>query len=129
LESNRNTIADYRDLVVWKEAIKLAVLAYGATRVFPSEGALGLTSQMRRSASSIPANIAEGFGRQQRRAFTQFLRIAQGLLKELESHSVLAARVGILQNETLEIITASTGILGKRLISFIRSLEKSPRPT
>jgi four helix bundle protein len=83
------TIRDYRDLIVWKEAMSIAESVYALTREFPKEEMFGMTAQMRRCAVSIPANVAEGLGRAQRRSFIQFLRIAQGSLKELETHALL----------------------------------------
>ena len=83
-----------------------------------------MTSQMRRCAASIPANIAEGFGRAQRRTFIQFLRIAQGSLKELETHAALSARVGLLPAAELKTLEARCATLGKRLVAFVRSLER-----
>ena len=68
----------YRDLRVWQEAMTLAEISYKATRNFPKEEQYGLTSQIRRSACSIPANIAEGYGRDSTGAYVQFLRVAQG---------------------------------------------------
>ena len=118
----KNTIRDYRDLIVWKEAMDLAERTYVLTRTFPKEELFGMTSQMRRCATSVPANIAEGFGRQQRRSFVQFLRIAQGSLKELESHSILAARLGLLDKSGSDEIEARCELLGKRMVTFIRSL-------
>ncbi|HVW58321.1 MAG TPA: four helix bundle protein [Rhizobiaceae bacterium] len=121
---NSGQIRDYRDLIVWKEAMDIAEQVYSLTRSFPREEAFGLTSQMRRSAVSIPSNIAEGFGRAQRRSFVQFLRIAQGSLKELETQMLLAARVGLLSAEQVTAVTAQTERLGKRLVQFVRSLER-----
>jgi len=115
-------IRDYRDLVVWKEAMEIARLTYLLTREFPREEAFGLTSQMRRAASSIPANIAEGYGRAQRRTFIQFLRIAQGSLKELETHAILSNQVGLLTDEKLSGLFERCQRLGKRLVQFVRSL-------
>jgi len=83
-----------------------------------------MTSQLRRSAASIPANIAEGFGRAQRRSFVQFLRIAQGSLKELETHAALCVRVGLLPREEWQTLEERCATLGKRLVSFVRSLER-----
>ena len=83
-----------------------------------------MTAQMRRAAASIPANIAEGFGRAQRKNFIQFLRIAQGSLKELETHTILAARVGLLEGASATLLAARYERLGKMMLSFIRSLEK-----
>jgi four helix bundle protein len=77
----------YRDLRVWQEAMALAELCYRHTRDFPREELFGLTTQIRRAAASIPANIAEGWGRESTGAYLQFLRIAQGSCKELETHA------------------------------------------
>jgi four helix bundle protein len=121
---SREKINDYRDLNVWKFSMDLAADIYQVTKAFPREEMFGITAQMRRAAASIPANIAEGFGRAQRKSFIQFLRIAQGSLKELETHTLLAGRVGILETEKLGLITGRCERLGKMILSFIRSLEK-----
>jgi len=128
MDDKTGEIRDYRDLIVWKEAMEIAELVYLLTRSFPREEAFGLTSQMRRGAVSIPSNIAEGFGRAQRRAFIQFLRIAQGYLKELETQSILAIRVGISSAEKFGDLSARYERLGKRLVQFIRSLDRSDGP-
>jgi four helix bundle protein len=99
-EGDKPPITDYRDLDVWKEAMELAAVAYEATRAFPREEVFGMTSQMRRASVSIAANIAEGFGRAQTRPFIQFLRVAQGSLKELETLVALAERVSLLEAST-----------------------------
>jgi len=125
MDENSGQIRDYRDLIVWKEAMDIAEQVYSLTRSFPREEAFGLTSQMRRSAVSIPSNIAEGFGRAQRRSFVQFLRIAQGSLKELETQALVAARVGLISAEQTASLMDQTGRLGKRLVQFVRSLERS----
>jgi four helix bundle protein len=125
MDENSGQIRDYRDLIVWKEAMDIAEQVYSLTRSFPREEAFGLTSQMRRSAVSIPSNIAEGFGRAQRRSFVQFLRIAQGSLKELETQALVAARVGLIPAEQTASLMDQTGRLGKRLVQFVRSLERS----
>jgi four helix bundle protein len=89
------TINSYRDLRVWQDSMALAEACYRLTRGFPKDEMFGLTSQIRRSATSIPANIAEGHGRENTRSFIQFLRIAQGSVKELETHLLIAQRTGI----------------------------------
>src|SRR4029453_271613 len=93
VDSERRGIASYRDLRVWQDAMVLAVACFRLTREFPREEMFGMSSQIRRSASSIAANIAEGYGRDQSRPFVQFLRVAQGSLKELETHLLLVERV------------------------------------
>jgi four helix bundle protein len=124
MDKKPETIRDYRDLIVWREAMDIAEAVYLLTRSFPREEMFGLTSQMRRAAASIPANIAEGFGRAQRRAFMQFLRIAQGSLKELETHTILSGRVGLLSAEKVVEMGVLYERLGKRLVSFVRSLDR-----
>jgi len=129
MDENAGQIRDYRDLIVWKEAMDIAEQVYSLTRSFPREEAFGLTAQMRRSAVSVASNIAEGFGRAQRRSFVQFLRIAQGSLKELETQALIAARVGLLSVQQVASLMDQTGRLGKRLVQFVRSLERpSPVP-
>ena len=91
----KNPIQSYRDLRVWQEGMTLAETCYRLTQPFPKAELYGMTSQIRRSAVSIPANIAEGYGRENRGEFIQFLRVAQGSLKELETHLLLALRVGL----------------------------------
>lgn len=117
-------ITSYRDLLVWKAAIDLATDCYSATRAFPRSETYGMTSQLRRSASSIAANIAEGYGREKRGAFVQFLRIAQGSLKELETHVILCGRVGLLDHAAADVLLGRSDEIGKMLWSLIRSLQQ-----
>jgi four helix bundle protein len=83
----------------------------------------GMTSQIRRAAASIPANIAEGYGREYRAEYIQFLRIAQGSLKELETHLLLAARVELTTTQAINPIIKLCESLGRMLRSLIRSLQ------
>jgi four helix bundle protein len=103
--------------------MSLAVDCYELTRMFPKEELFGMTSQIRRSAVSIAANIAEGHGRESTGAFVQFLRVAQGSPKELETHLLLAERVNIVSTEMLAGTLALCGTLGRRMRSLIRSLQ------
>ena len=80
------TIKSYRDLRVWREAMGLAVATYQLSGELPKHELYGLTSQIRRAAASVPANIAEGYGRESKGSYVQLLRVAQGSLKELETH-------------------------------------------
>src|SRR2546421_9349556 len=91
-------IRSYRDLRVWKEAMNLAEAACRLTGQFPKHEIYGFTAQIRRAAASVPANIAEGYGRESRGAYVQFLRVAQGSLKELETHLLLATRIDLTSN-------------------------------
>jgi four helix bundle protein len=101
----------------------LAESCYRLTRQFPRDELFGLTSQVRRAAGSIPANIAEGHGRENAGNFVQHLRISQGSLKELETPLLLAERVGILSASDLQPALTQCESLGKMLRALIRSLQ------
>ena len=88
-------VRSYRDLLVWQRAMDVAVAVYDLTRSYPQDELFGLTSQSRRAASSIAANIAEGYGRASKLSYLHFLKIARGSLKELETHLMLAERVAV----------------------------------
>ncbi len=90
---------DFRKLEVWKVSHQLTVRLYRLTRVFPKEELFGLTSQIRRSASSIGANIAEGCGRGSNADFARFLQIAFGSACELENHLILCTDLGYLSDD------------------------------
>lgn len=96
---------------------------YRLTRPFPRDELFGLTSQVRRAASSIPANIAEGHGREHTGNFIQHLRIAQGSSKELETHLILSERVGILVTSEMNPVLARCESLGKMMRTLIRKLQ------
>jgi four helix bundle protein len=102
----------------------LAEACYALTRAFPKEEAFGLSSQIKRSAGSVPANIAEGYGLEHTRAYIRHLRIAQGSLKELETHLLLAERVGVAAAGTTPGILAKCESVGKMLRLLIRSLQR-----
>jgi len=120
---NDQSINSYRDLRVWQDAMILAEACYRLTRQFPRDELLGLTSQIRRAGASVPANIAEGHGRENTGNFIQHLRVSQGSLKELETHLLLAGRVGILPTSDLEVVLSQCESLGKMLRALIRSLQ------
>lgn len=117
-------IQSYRDLKVWQQAMTLAEQCYRITRQFSKEGLYGMTSQVRRSAASVAANIAEGHGRNSRGEYIQFLRVAQGSLKELETHLILATRVGLMSSGIIDNALQQSEGLGKMLRALIRSLER-----
>ncbi len=122
-----NTIETFRDLDAWKVAMDLAEASYRFTRSFPREETFGLTSQIRRAATSIPANIAEGFGRETRAEFVRGLRIAQGSLKELETHVEISHRVGLASAGSEQEVQELADRAGRLLRALIRSLN-GPRP-
>ena len=116
-------IQSYRDLEVWKRAMDLAVAVYETSRGFPTDERFGLTSQVRRSAASVAANIAEGYGRQSRQSYVHFLKIAQGSLKETETHLILASRVGMIDTTVLGTRLDESEEIGRMLRSLITKLE------
>jgi len=115
-------INSYKDLLVWQQAMDLAVASYNLTRSWPKDELYGLISQVRRAANSVPANIAEGYGRGNRGSYQQFLRIAQGSLKELETHLLISERVGITSPESLVALMESSESVGKLLRILLRKL-------
>ena len=112
---------DCRDLRVWENAHRIAIEAYIVTRAFPREEIYGLTSQIRRAASSNPANIAEGCGRGGG-DLIRFCRIAAGSAMELDYHLLLAKDVGLLKRDAYEPIAADVVKLRQMLGRFIVTL-------
>jgi four helix bundle protein len=103
--------------------MELAKLCYATTRSFPRTEAFGLTAQIRRAGASIPANIAEGNGRENTGSYIQSLRIAQDSPKELETHVLLAQAVELMGSADAEQILAESERVGKLLRSLIRALQ------
>lgn len=113
---------DFRTLTVWQKSHELALLTYKETKQFPKEEQYGLTSQVRRAASSVSANIAEGCGRGTAAEFSRFLQIAFGSISELDCHLLLARDLGLLGNDSYEIIYARIFEVRKMLSSLIRKV-------
>ncbi len=121
-------IQSYRDLEVWQVSMDLAAMCYQRSRLLPREELFGLTSQIRRAASSIPANIAEGYGRGTRKDYTRFLEIAQGSVKELETHLLLAHRVELLTSDHTTVPLELCDRVGRMLHVLIQRLREPPDP-
>ncbi|GAA0868963.1 four helix bundle protein [Brevundimonas basaltis] len=119
-------IRGYRDLLIWQRAMAIAEQTYLLSRAFPRDEQFGLTSQARRAAVSVAANIAEGYGRGTRPSYASFVRIAQGSLKELETHLILAERVGAAKAGSTDPILADADELGRMLRALLTKL--SPKP-
>ena len=113
---------DFRDLKVWEKAHHLAVAVCRATANFPSEEKYGLTSQLCRSAVSIPSNIAEGCGRSGDRELARFLQIAMGSASELEYQLLLCRDLGLLQGSVYKELEKPTIEVKRMLTSLIRKL-------
>jgi four helix bundle protein len=116
-------VQSFQELEVWKVAMELAEECYNSTRPFPREEMFGLTSQIRRAAVSVAANIAEGQGRQHTREFLHFLSTARGSLKELETHLILSQRVGLLAQAGIEPLLSLCERVSRMLTALRRVLE------
>ena len=112
----------YKELEVWQRSINLALIAYKLTKTFPRHEQYGLISQVQHCATSIPANIAEGWGRGKTLEYIHFVQIARGSLMELETHFILAERLHYLNAEQLGKLQKEIEIIGKMLNSLINSL-------
>jgi four helix bundle protein len=123
-EGTTPNFKSYRRLRVWQDAMDLAEHCYQVTPSFPKQEMYGLTAQMRGSAVSIAANIAEGYGRETTGAFVQFLRNAEGSLKEFETHLLLACRVRSASRGDVDPIVSRCEELGRMLRPLIRSLQR-----
>jgi len=118
-------LKSYRDLEVWQKAIELVESVYKLTKKFPAEERFGLTSQLQRAAISIPANIAEGYGRSHLGDYLHHLSIGRGSLAELETHPVIAVRLKFVSREdTLDVWNLSQRV-GQMLTKLIQSLRPS----
>lgn len=112
----------FKELEVWRKAVKLAAAAYKQTGNFPTSEHYVLIPQLRKAAVSISANIAEGWGRGSTREYVQFLRIARGSLMELLSHFSIAHELEYLTESELFTIEADIDTVGKMLNGLITSL-------
>ena len=115
-------MSDYRKLTVWQKSRELVVSVYRATGNFPSREMFGLTSQIRRAATSIPANIAEGSGRGSNTDFVRFLHIALGSTNELETHLLISTDLGFLSVETYEPLEQNLAEVRRMLNGLINHL-------
>jgi four helix bundle protein len=117
------TMQDFKNLLVWRKAHALTLDVYEATRAFPKEEVYGLTSQLRRSASSIPANIAEGCCRSGDNELARFLYFSAGSASELEYHILLSRDLQLLTGDKHAFLTERTIEVKRMLISFIKKLK------
>jgi four helix bundle protein len=118
-------ISSHRDLHVWQQAMDLAEATCRAVTDAPTRWKFPLADQVIRAAASVPANIAEGYGRQSAGSYLQFLRIARGSLNELDTHVLLAQRLeAFSDHQTLPLLQKSERV-GKMLNALIKSVQRS----
>lgn len=118
---------NYKEPGVWQKSVELSITVYRVTGRFPEPEKFGLTSQLRRAATSIPANIAEGWGRGSTREYVQLLLIARGSLMELETHGVVAQQLGYLSKEQFASLEGGVEEIGKMLNGLIQALKAKSR--
>ncbi len=115
---------NYRDLFVWQKSHRLVLDTYSATRTWPSDELYGLTSQSRRSAVSIPSNLAEGCGRNGDAELARFCDIASGSASELDYQLLLAHDLGYLSDETYSKLESQLQEVRRMLTGLIGTLRK-----
>lgn len=113
---------DFRDLQIWNRSHRLTLEIYRLTQGFPKTETYGLVSQMRRSASSIPTNIAEGCGRNTEKDFARFLDNSMGSASELEYQLILAYDLEYIAQETFEKTISELTEIKRMLNAFIQKL-------
>ncbi len=118
---------DFKELRVWTKAHELTMLVYKLTRTFPRDEVYGLTSQVRRSAASIGANIAEGCGRHSDGEMTRFLQIARGSASETEYHLLLAKDLGFLQESDFLAVEQSVVTVQRMLTALVQKVQPQGR--
>jgi len=118
----KKKITRFEDMDVWKDSQEYAVLIYKATKTFPKEELYGITSQIRRSASSVSANIAEGFGRSTYKDRAHFYHIALGSLLETKNFVYLSGRLEYVHQEQVQSLTQQAENISNQITAIIRYL-------
>lgn len=114
---------NFRNLKVWEKGHRLTLAIYRYTSSYPKEELYGLTSQMRRSSSSIPSNIAEGCGRNSQPQFARFLNIAFGSASELEYQIILSKDLGFIEEERFDKLFEKVTEIKKMLSSLMQQVQ------
>lgn len=116
---------EFTDLLVWQKAHELTIEVYKIAKKFPKEERFRLVNQVCKSASSIPANIAEGFGRASKKEFVRFLSIAKGSVKESLYHLMLAKDLGYIRDVEFSNLRDRYNEISKMLSGLIRSIKEN----
>ena len=115
-------VKSYKELEVWNKGIEMVESIYRITKNFPQEERFVLVVQMRRAASSIPTNIAEGFRRKHNKEFSQFLHISLGSCAELETQLIISSRLGYMSEEDTNTLLDQIDHIGRMLTNFLKKL-------
>ncbi len=116
---------DFKTLQVWHKAHTIVLRVYKVTAFFPKEELYGLTSQIRRAAASVPANLAEGCGRDTQTELARFVHIAAGSAVELEYHILLAHDLGFIDQQTFIELNESINEVKKMLAGFAKTVQSN----
>lgn len=127
--SESGPIKSHRDLIIWQKAVQLVVVLYDLTKGFPREEMYGLVSQIRRAATSIPANIAEGQGRRLKGEYQHFLGNARGSLWELDTHLEVPFQLGFISETQYQDLRTKMDEVGRMLNGLMRSISDSSPPS
>jgi len=116
-------IRTFRDLLIWQKSMLLVTAIYKSTASFPDSERFSLTSQIRRCATSIPSNIAEGFGRRSTGDYLRFLQIAFGSLYELQTQLEIAVNLNYLQQNNFDVLYEQSREVERMMSSFIQKIK------
>ncbi|MFC5196108.1 four helix bundle protein [Bizionia hallyeonensis] len=121
MESSKNST--FRKLLVWQKSMALVTLIYSEVMVFPPDELYALTSQIKRSATSIPSNIAEGYGREGKKDYLRFLNIPLSSLFELQTQLEIAYNLKFLKQDNFNKLYNDSRKIERMLSSFIRKIK------
>ncbi|MCX6232353.1 MAG: four helix bundle protein [Bacteroidetes bacterium] len=122
MQKDSTTIKSFKDLLVWKRSMSLVEIIYRITENFPIKENYGITNQMRRSAVSIPSNIAEGYGRKSSGSYSHFLSIARASLFELETQIEICIRLKYIKDTESEKLLTEIEEISKMITSLISKI-------
>ena len=122
-----NDVRSYKDLVAWQKSMDLVTAVYRASQGFPKEEIFGLVSQIRRSAVSVPSNIAEGHARTSKKEFQYFLSNARGSLAELETQLTIAHQLAYIDETGINQLLDRLGEVGRILNGLLAALKRSSK--
>lgn len=114
----------YRDLIVWQKSVKMVTLVYTVLKSFPNDERFALVSQIKRSAVSIPSNIAEGYGRNYTKDYCRFLQISRGSLYEMQTQLEIAINLEFIDVNQLKEIKSLSIEVEKMLNTLIKKLSQ-----
>jgi four helix bundle protein len=117
-------VSTYKDLIAWQKSIALVTTVYALTKTFPMDERFGIVSQLNRAVISVPANIAEGWGRESTKNYLQFLRISRGSLMEVETLITISGNLKYIKEQDCLEINKQIDEVGKILQGLIKSVQQ-----